>query len=159
MREQTHYGELIGQIESQKHVLEELSSRLNQLFVENVGSGDRSWKIGLAVAGVLDNYYTCAETILFRIVQDFGNSLESGRWHADLLARLIVDVENVRPRVIRDDTSERLDELRRFRHFKRYYYRTDYDWDKLEFLVKKQREVHPMLLRDLDAFAMYLRQL
>ena len=29
-------------------------------------------------------------------------------------------------------TFERLDELRRFRHFKRYYYRLDYDWDKFD---------------------------
>ena len=59
------------------------------------------------------------------------------RWRASLLDRVVVEVGDVRPRVLSDPSLERLDELRRFRHFKRYYYRIDYDPDKLAFLVKK----------------------
>ena len=56
-------------------------------------------------------------------------------------------------------TFERLDELRRFRHFKRYYYRLDYDWDKLDFVVKKLVEVHKTLHDDLSKFVQFLGNL
>jgi len=37
---------------------------------------------GLAAAGLLENYYTCAETIFVRISQFFENSLSKERWHS-----------------------------------------------------------------------------
>ena len=35
----------------------------------------------LIVAGLLENYYTCLETIFLRISQSFENNLNSARWH------------------------------------------------------------------------------
>ena len=66
---------------------------------------------------------------------------------------------DVRPRILSDAARSLLDELRRFRHFKRYYYRIDYDWDKLSFLIKKTNELQPLLVRDLKRFSEFLDRL
>ena len=39
----------------------------------------------LIVAGLLDNYYACLETVFLRISQFFENELSSDHWHADRL--------------------------------------------------------------------------
>ena len=67
--------------------------------------------------------------------------LRTSRQRESLLDRLRVEIRDVRPRVLSEPSLERLDELRRFRRFKRYYYRIDHDPDKLAFLVKKTSEL------------------
>ncbi len=45
---------------------------------------------------------------------------------------MILEIEGVRKAVISDETYSNLLEFLKFRHFKRYYFEFDYDWDKLE---------------------------
>ena len=53
--------------------------------------------------------------------------------------------------------SLRLYELLKFRHFKRYYFDLDYDWDRLDFLVRKVRQLHPSLGKSLARFVDFLQ--
>lgn len=159
MKDNTESSVLAGKIASQKIVLDETVESLRSFVETDLPEIGRNWKSALVIAGLIENYYTATETVLFRVAQEFGNQLSADRWHADLLDRLTHEVKKIRPKVLENDTYKRLDELRRFRHFKRYYYETDYDWDKLDFLIKKMHEVHPMLLRDLDRFLKFLNEL
>jgi hypothetical protein len=59
----------------------------------------------------------------------------------------------IRPRVISDTTHRDLHELLKFRHFTRYYFDLDYDWDKLRFLIKKFQNLRTPLRSELNAFA------
>ena len=156
MSEPTEIRELQSQISHQIEVLDELVTYLGSYIAKRPEETERTREDGLVVAGVLENYYTAAETVLLRIVQQFGNQLDAERWRASLLEQLTIDVRDVRPRVLTDATCARLDELRRFRHFKRYYYRIDYDWDKLAFLIKKTNELQPLLVTDLQRFSEFL---
>jgi hypothetical protein len=52
-----------------------------------------------------------------------------------------------------------LDEMRRFRHFKRYFFSMDYDWDRLNFLMKKFDQLRPELEADLDSFCSFLEKI
>jgi len=52
-----------------------------------------------------------------------------------------------------------LDELLKFRHFKRYYFEFHYDWDRLVYLQKRFDQVRPLLDRDLDQFRQFLQRL
>jgi len=45
-----------------------------------------------------------------------------------------IDVPAIRPRVLADDTFPCMDELMRFRHFRRYYFDRRYDRERREFL-------------------------
>ena len=111
----------------------------------------------LIIAGLLENYYTCLETIFVRISQFFENSLDPARWHTDLLQKMTLEIEGVRIRAVSQESFSALFEMLKFRHFKRYYFDLEYDWDRLDFLVVKLRKVHPIVIQDLDRFAEFLR--
>ena len=68
-------------------------------------------------------------------------------------------VPDVRDRVISDATLAALSELRRFRHFKRYYFAFDYDWDRLELVRSKYLACRTQVLAELAAYSAYLRRL
>jgi len=121
-----------------------------------VGKSSRS---ALMVAGLLENYCTCLETILLRISQFFENDLTPERWHSDLLERMTIRIEGVRIPAVSDVNYPRLLELLKFRHFRRYYFELEYDWDSLEFLTKKLNEAHPVVLADLGRFDRFLASL
>lgn len=111
------------------------------------------------LAEILCNTYTCVETLLFRISRVFENALDMQKWHKHLLEKMHIEVPGLRPAVLSRETFKQLDELRRFRHFKRYYYEFDYDWPRLEFLMTVYERAGPGLKSDLDRFATYLASL
>ena len=113
----------------------------------------------MITAQSLTNYYTCLETLFFRISQFFENGLESERWHQSLLSKMVLEIPDCRPRVISDVTHQALSELLKFRHFTRYYFELNYDWDKLHFLIKKFNEVHVVVRKEIQDFDAWLIEL
>lgn len=150
--------ELLGQISAQRDAIDELRRFLEEYRSSDYAGQGRCRATALAVAGVLENYYTATETILFRAAQVFGNRLDPAHWRAGLLNRLSTEVPGVRPRILSRETYESLDELRRFRHFKRYYFRLDYDWDRLDFVMKKLFDVHRPLCADIAKLEDFTRR-
>ena len=70
----------------------------------------------------LHNLYGAYEQ-LFKIVANFfENEIEGARYHADLLRRMKLTIEGIRPSLMSEGTYLLLDELRRFRHFFRHAY-------------------------------------
>ena len=47
----------------------------------------------------------------------------------------------------------------KFRHFSRYYFDLEYDWDRLHYLIKKFNKSRQPLLNQLKTFDNYLHQL
>lgn len=119
----------------------------------------RTSRSAVLLAGLIENYYTCAETTFFRISQYFENNLTPEGWHADLLEKMSLDIPTLRPRVISDQTCIDLSELMRFRHFKRYYFGTAYDWDRLDELLKRAKRTHDRLLAELNRFVDFIDDL
>jgi len=113
----------------------------------------------MVIAQALSNYYTCAETIFVRISRFFENGLEQDRWHQALLEKMVLEIPGLRPRVLSDTTFGNIQELLKFRHFTRYYFELDYDWDKLRFLLKKFNKVRVLLNDELKRFEQYLADL
>ena len=119
----------------------------------------RTQNAALIVAGLLENYYTCLETAFLRISQFFENTLDPERWHTDLLEKMTLHIEGVRVPAVSQANYPHLLELLKFRHFRRYYFELEYDWDRLDFLVKKMKQAHPGVKQDLDRFLSFLDQL
>ncbi|MEZ4527636.1 MAG: hypothetical protein R2941_17085 [Desulfobacterales bacterium] len=113
----------------------------------------------MIVTQALANYYTCAETLFLRISKFFENSLDKDQWHRSLLEKMTLEIENVRPKVICEPVYQGLLELLKFRHFSRYYFELDYDWDKLRFLLKKFNDIHVQFRADLAEFDYFLNRL
>lgn len=151
--------ELTAAVELHERRLEAVSGTLERVLVGEVARLGRTPVSALIVAGLLENYYTCLETILVRISQHFENRLSAERWHQDLLHRMTLEIEGVRAAAISEAAFPPLRELLRFRHFKRYYFELEYDWDRLDFLVRKLRQAHPLVTRDLARFRRFLTAL
>ena len=150
---------LIAQAKNTVSILEQ-----NRHFYAEFVNGDFD-KLGKTTASamvfsqVFIDYYTCIETFLFRTSQIFENSLEQEKWHKSLLNKMNLEIPGIRPAVLSQKSYELLDELLRFRHFRRYYFNLSYDWDKIQLLLKKYDELHPLLLSDLQIFIDFLSSL
>ena len=72
---------------------------------------------------------------------------------------MTLEVEGVRAAAVSEEAFSPLFELLKFRHFKRYYFELEHDWDRLDFLVAKLRQVHPLVTRDLERFVRFAREL
>ena len=152
-------AELVGVIEKNLRTLNRLRSSLSSALANDVRILGRTANAALIVAGLLDNYYTCLETVFLRISQFFENELSSDHWHSDLLEKMTIHIEGVRIPAVSESNQGNLIELLKFRHFRRYYFEVEYDWDRLDFLVRKLEQAHPMVQADMERFLKFLRAL
>ena len=149
--------ELTALIRAHRQRLDTVRGSLESALENEIARLGRTPVSALIVAGLLENYYTCLETILLRISQHFENRLDSARWHNDLLQKMTLEIEGVRVAAVSEAAFSPLFELLKFRHFKRYYFELEYDWDRLDFLVAKLRQAHPLVMQDLERFVRFLR--
>ena len=113
----------------------------------------------MIVSQIIVDFYTCIETLFHRISQFFGSGIDPNSWHKDLLANMTLQIADKREAVIGDTTAAALDELLRFRHFRHYYFDTEYDWDKIEFVEKKYLQAIDLVIKDLQQFRNFLKQI
>jgi hypothetical protein len=142
---------LISEVRLSLEALEKLESAICDFRAEALAS--KGIPAAMATAQFFANYYTCAETLFFRISQHFENNLPKEKWHSALLDAMRLEIPGIRPRVLSDSTLRDLDEFRRFRHFTRYYYDVDYDWRRLSFLYDVFEGLRDPLRSELTAFA------
>ena len=147
--------ELIALIRAHRRRLETVYRSVESALDDEIAQLGKTPISALIVAGLLENYYTCLETIFLRISQSFDNNLDPARWHNDLLQKMTLEIEGVRTATVSEEAFSPLFELLKFRHFKRYYFELEYDWDRLDFLVTKLRQVHPLITRDLERFVRF----
>lgn len=152
MSETHNLSVLVSQIDNSRAVLERINSYYDEFTGTKLDRTSPSREDAIVLSEILVNYYTALETVFLRVSQTFENSLSPGRWHHDLLDRMILEIPDVRPRVLSEACHASLRELMRFRHFKRYYFEFDYDWDKLMFLEKKYRDARDCVRTDLRSF-------
>ena len=119
----------------------------------------QSTENAIILSDVCVSFYTCLETAFLRISQFFENALDSSRWHEQLLRAMTLTIPSVRERVISDASYMALSELRRFRHFKRYYFAFDYDWERLELVRAKYLACRAPVRGEIAAYSAYLRRL
>ena len=151
-------GTLVSSIEKQLSFADLLYGAVDRAMGEDVPKIGKTANAAVMVAGLIENYYTCLETAYLKISQHFENHLERSHWHADLLDKMTLHIEGVRIAAVADETYSLLKELQRFRHFKRYYFDLEYDWERMDFLLGKLRKAHPLVKRDLNEFLGFLRR-
>ena len=152
-------AELMGILDKQCGIAERLFGSINDAMAEDVPKLGRTGNAAVMIAGLLESYYTCLETAFMKISQYFENNLDAARWHVDLLNKMALKIEGVRIPAVSETAFGPLLELQKFRHFKRYYFSLEYDWDRIDFLLLKLREVHPIIKKDLARFREFLVQL
>lgn len=149
---------LAAELRSALPVLDRID-RFHDEFHRRPHASRHSIENAIIVSDVMVSFYTCLETAFLRISQFFENALDDARWHEQLLRAMTWTVPGVRERVISDATCAALSELRRFRHFKRYYFAFDYDWERLELVRSKYLGCRGQARAELEAYASYVEHL
>ena len=85
--------DLVALIGAHQRRLEAVYRSVESALDHEIAQLGRTSMSALIVAGLLENYYTCLETILLRISQSFENNLDAARWHNDLLQKMTLEIE------------------------------------------------------------------
>jgi len=138
---------LKAELEAQAGEIEKIYARLDE----------RSKKKGKAAAESigyqLHNLY-CAFEDLFEIVaRTFENNIhDKGRYHLELLKRITIAIQDVRPSLLSEEVFVLLDNLRSFRHFFRHAYSYDLDERKVRIVLADSMKLRHIYQKDLSAF-------
>ncbi|MDI6791408.1 MAG: hypothetical protein QME81_00875 [bacterium] len=151
--------DLIREIKKTQTVLAKIDSFYQEFTKNDLPLLGKKETSAIVVAEIMVDFYTCLETLFLRISRFFENRLQKEKWHADLLHKMTLEIEEYRLPVISDEVHSILLEFLKFRHFRRYYFEFNYDWDKIEFLEKKYSRIKPLLERDLKKFLAFLQLL
>lgn len=110
-----------------------------------------------SLAYQLHNLY-CAFEDLFKIVAKFFENMveDSSRYHIELLHRMALDIEGVRPSLLSRELCAALDELRAFRHVFRHAYSYDLDPKKIGLLLDQFDIIQDQYQEDVQRFLMLL---
>lgn len=106
-----------------------------------------------SLAYKLHNLY-CAFEDLFKIVaRHFENQVEDiARFHKELLKRMSIQIEGVRPALLSEDTFKVLDELRAFRHYFRHAYSYELRYEKIKPVIGAACKLREAYRKDVERF-------
>ena len=96
-----------------------------------------SWMEYVVVAYTLHNAYSLMESYFLRVAKFFENEIGDSSWHKDLLQRMTVAINGIRPALLTSDDAELIDELRGFRHLYRNLYEKQIQHEKVGALQSR----------------------
>lgn len=105
----------------------------------------------------LHNLYGACEQLFEVIARFFENRVDEGRYHADLLRRMQLDLQGIRPALLSEETADVLDELRRFRRLFRHAYTASLDAGRVAGLAAGAARIRGDFEADLERFLALLR--
>lgn len=135
----------------------EIQARVKEIDNIYAKLEDRKGRRGIvaieSLAYQLHNLY-CAFEDLFKIIAvSFENNIEDKtRYHAELLKRMALTIEGVRPAFLSKQSLVLLDSLRSFRHFFRHAYSYDLDERKVRIVLEDAAKLRELYLRDVEGF-------
>ncbi len=93
-----------------------------------------------AAGSILHDFYSVIEKIFKRIAARIDRDVPSGEdWHTDLLIRMAIFLDSIRPNVISENLKEQLAEYLRFRHLFRNIYGFELKWEKCKTLRNRKK--------------------
>ncbi len=108
----------------------------------------------------LHNLYCSLEDLFEQVAYTFENTIEDpARFHAELLKRMKLDVPNIRPAFLSDESYRVLSDLRAFRHVFRHGYDYTLDGPRVKASSVAALDIWDMLERDKDQFRAFLLEL
>jgi len=140
---------LIAEIDNDLLAMRTIEGRIEELYKtldkDNVKDKDKA-----ALGYYLHNLYNAGEEILKRIALFFENIIPSDTFHIDLLKRMTLEIEDVRPAVISKETYTILNELRKFRHIFRHSYDYELRFSRMDELWREYCEKKSNFLKDIE---------
>ena len=148
------FAALKSDIDRELQSLERLTRELDEILaIPPEGSVARV----RAAGSVLHDFYTGVEKIFRRIAVRIDQDLPVGEdWHIQLLQRMAVLVEGIRPQVIDEPLGNNLEEYLRFRHLFRNIYGFELKWDRCQPLVENLDKTFSNFKDQIDRFKGFL---
>lgn len=136
---------LAAVIENDLRAIERIEDQLEPLARGAISDRDAA-----TVAYGLHNIYSAFENSFDQISRTFENHVvDASRWHRELLAKMFLEIQGIRPAVLRDENRVLLHELLRFRHLFRHSYDFQLDARKLEALLRHWQQGREQVLASL----------
>ena len=135
------------------NVIQQIYERVNsrKATFKNTSEGVDS------MAYQIHNLYGAYEELFETAANFFENQIEGARYHADLLRRMKIRIEGMRPNLLSESTYRLLDELRRFRHFFRHAYGVELDADRVDKIVQMAIQLKELFQQDMESFLSHLK--
>jgi len=109
-----NFAALRADIDREMRNLERLSQELVKVLAATIEGTSARVR---AAGSIIHDFYTGVEKIFRRIATRMDQDLPTGEdWHVQLLQRMAVSVEAIRPPVIDEMLENQLEEYLRFRH-------------------------------------------
>ncbi|HJO63411.1 MAG TPA: hypothetical protein QF571_11400 [Desulfobacterales bacterium] len=148
---------LIAELDAQWHQIEKLYLSIvekNKLLQKEMNNED----LTNSLAFKLHNLYSAYEDMFKLIVDFFENQIEHfSRYHTDLLKRMLIDIDGIRPKLLSEKSFTLLDELRGFRHVFRHAYSYVLEAERVIKLAEKSEILKEVFLKDFNDFKNNLR--
>jgi hypothetical protein len=113
-----------------------------------------------SVALNLQSFYSGLERIFELIARGIDQQVPDGEnWHLSLLRQMADDLPDVRPAIISRESSERLDEYRRFRHLVRNIYTANLIPERMADLLMNLPDLWLKVRAELLAYADLLQEI
>ena len=152
------YRTIAGRIRVDLQELARVVERTGRIWQQALVSTDDYYVDATALN--LHGFYAGLERLLEIIADGVDQAKPAGaHWHDDLLRQMGAEVPGVRPPVLSQETRERLDRYRGFRHVVRNVYTYNLDPEQVGVLVKQLAPTMARVSQDLAAFADFLEQM
>jgi hypothetical protein len=127
---------LASVLESELVVLAQIVDIVEKILAADK-SPDGEWLRVRALAFELERLYTACESLLVRALKEVDGSEPTGaHHHRETLTVAAVAIDGVRPAILRPQTRDGLDALRRFRRFARHDYGTEPHFDRVDEVAR-----------------------
>lgn len=137
----------------------ELDSKLTTHEPEKLNASTSEEDL-IVVGYYLSGIYSNLEDMFEKVARQFENKIEdTTQWHIELLNRMALEIENIRPALLSESSFKTLDELRRFRHVFRFSYTFELDWERMLLTVRRWNEQKQLVYRDIERFIEKLDEL
>lgn len=143
---------MISEIKKELQNLQELRTEMEKIKTEQGIIFKRS------KGSILHDFYNCCERIFKKIAIELNSGYEdSERWHKNLLYRMTLPLEGIRPRVISDELAAELDDFLAFRHLFRNIYGFELKGDRIDYLSYKFDRIAERFKQEIEAFLVFLK--
>jgi hypothetical protein len=152
------YRTIAGRIRVDLQELARVVERTGRIWQQALVSPDDYYVDATALN--LHGFYAGLERLLEIIAEGVDQAKPAGaHWHDDSLRQMAAEVPGVRPPVLSQETRQRLDRYRGFRHVVRNVYTYNLDPEQIGMLVKQLAPTMARVSQELAAFADFLEQM
>lgn len=131
--------------------------RLNEEMAQVLTHKKQSFLETRAAGSILHDFYSGIEKIFRRIASRIDRDIPSGEdWHTELLIRMSIPLDDIRPKVISENLKDQLADYLRFRHLFRNIYGFELKWERCKTLGIMLDRVFKLFQKEIKRFLRFL---